>query len=140
MADIALTTASIRAINPDNTEFFNGTAKVALIKGDIVFFNTDGKLDLADASAAGTAQAVGVVTETVGAEGAVSIIKRGLVAGFTVSALNGGVQLFLSDTARKLADAAGAVPNPVGRVVIMNDAPDLTKVIYFDFDWPTQFT
>lgn len=140
MADIALVTAEVRAITPDNAEFFNGIAKVAITKGDILYFNTDGKLDLADASAAGTAQAVGVATETVGAEGAISIIKRGLVAGFTVSGLNGGVQLFLSDTVKLLADAAGTVDNPVGRVVIMNDNPDLTKVIYFDFQWPTQFT
>lgn len=140
MADIALVTASVRAIVPGNTEFFNGTAKVAITKGDILFINTDGKLDLADASAAGTAQAIGVATETVGAEGALSVIKRGLVAGFTVSSLNGGVEIFLSDTAKKLADAAGTVDNPVGRVVVMNDAPDLTKVIYFDFQFITQFT
>lgn len=138
MADIALTTAEVRAINPDEAEFFSVTAAVALIKGDIVYFNTAGKADLADGSVAGTAQARGIVTETVGAGGVVSIIKRGLVAGFTVSALNGDVRLFVSDTARKLADAAGTVGVTCGRVMIMNDNPDFTKVVYFEFDWLTQ--
>lgn len=139
MADIALTTAQVRAINPDNAEFFNCLAAVALTKGDIVYFNTSGKADLADGSAAGTANARGVVMDDVGVDAVVSILKRGLCAGFTVSSLNADVQVFISDTARKLADAAGTVTVPAGRVQIMLDNPDLTKVIYFDFDWLTAY-
>lgn len=139
MADIALTTAQVRPINPAESEFFNALSAVALIKGDIVYFDTAGKANLADGSAAGTANARGVAMDTVGANQAVSILKRGLCAGFTVAALNGDVQVFISDTARKLADAAGTVAVPAGRVQIMNDNPDLTKVIYFDFDWLTAY-
>ncbi len=139
MADIALTSAQVRAINPDNTEFFNCLAGEALTKGDIVYFDTAGKAKKADGSAAGTANARGVALETVGTNGALTILKRGLCAGFAVSGLNADVQVFISDTAAKLADAAGTVSNPVARVATMNDNPDLTKVLYFDFIWVTAF-
>lgn len=139
MANIALTTANVRAINPDLAEFFNCIAAVAITKGDIVYFTTAGKANLADGGAAGTAQARGVAMESVGAGAALSILTHGLCAGFTVSGLNGDVQVFVSDTTRKLEDAAGTVANPVGRVVIMLDNPTFTKVLFFDFDWMTQF-
>jgi len=140
MTDIALTSAQVRIINPDNAEVFNCIAGEALSKGDIVYFDTAGKAKKADGSAAGTAQARGVALSTVGDKGALSILKRGLCAGFTVTGLNGDVRVFISDTAAKLADAAGTVGVIAGRVMIMLDNPDLTKVVYFDFDWRTQAT
>lgn len=139
MADIALTSAQVRAINPDEAEFHNAEAGEALTKGDIVYFNTAGKAIKADGSAAGTANARGVAMETVGSGQAVSILKRGLCAGFTVAALNADVQVFISDTAGKLADAGGTVAVPAGRVAIMLDK-DNTKVVYFDFDWLTAYS
>lgn len=139
MADIALTSAQVRPINPDEAEFHNAMAGEALTKGDIVYFDTAGKAKKADGSAAGTANARGVALETVGSGQAVSILKRGLCAGYTVSALNADVQVFISDTAAKLADAAGTVAVPAGRVAIMLDK-DNTKVVYFDFDWLTAYS
>lgn len=138
MADIALTAAQVRPIDPVESEIIDLIASVAITKGQVVYIDTAGKAAIADGSAAGTAQARGIALESVGAGQVVSVLKRGRLAGFTVSGLNGDARLYLSATAGALADAAAVVAVTCGRVVVMNDGPTLTKVAYFDFDWLTQ--
>jgi hypothetical protein len=59
------------------------------------------------------------------------------VAGFTIPQAY-DARLFVSNTAAKIDDAAGAVSVPVGRVVGLSD-PTRTKVAYFEFNWSLQY-
>jgi hypothetical protein len=108
-------------------------AAVAITAGQIVYEDTAGKADLADASAAGTTVVPAVALQTVGAGSAVNVLKKGHVEGFTIAQAY-GAQIFLSDTAGALADAAGTVSVAVGRIVAMTDK-DLSKVLFVDFGW-----
>ena len=134
MADIALTAAQVAPCFPGNAELIDVVAAEALTKGQIVYQTTSGTFGVADANDSGKEQARGVALETVGAGQAVSILKRGACYGFTVSGVNADAALYLSDTAGKLADAAGTMTVNCGRVTALTDATP-TKVVYFEFDW-----
>lgn len=135
MADIALTAAQIEPIDPlSHSEIYSGIAAAAITKGQIVYMTTTGTIGVADANDAGKQQARGVALNAAGAGQAVSILKRGRCAGFTVSGVNCSAPLFLSDTAGALADAAGTMTVPCGIVVAMTDASG-TRVFYADFRW-----
>ena len=107
-----------------------------LAVGDVVYVNSAGKAGKADANASGKQQARGIVVKRQGA--VVSVLKRGYVAGFDISALDYDAQVFLSDTAGKLDTAAGTLSVPCGRVsALTNDS--LSKILYVDFNWVTQY-
>lgn len=137
MADIALTAARIAAVFGFATERFDMIAAVALTPGQVVYRDSNGKAALADANAGGGAEmAAGIALNACGAGGAVSVLKSGHIAGFTVSGLAYGARVYLSDTAGALADASSTTNLiPVGSVVSLSDA-DLTKVLYVDFSPP----
>lgn len=135
MADLTSTAEQVRLVQVDNSEFYSVIASVAITAGQVVYFNTStGKADLADASVAGTATARGVALRTVGAGQAVTIVKRGKVAGFDLSAQSYDDEIFLSDTAGALADAAGTVSVSCGRVVPSSETT-IQKQLYVDFAW-----
>lgn len=98
-----------------------------------------GKFGIADANDAGKQQARGVFLQDAGAGQGVDLLINGRCNGFTLTSQSYDDQLFLSDTAGAVADAAGTMTVPVGRVVALSDK-DLSKVIYFDFDWATQWS
>lgn len=82
--------------------------------GDLVYMKSDGTVDLADGSAAGTAVVLGIVVSagTAGATAfvagdAVSVVLAGPVTGF--SGLTAGALLYLSDTSGSFDTAAGTV-------------------------------
>ncbi len=134
MADLVITAAQVGAIFARDAEIINVIAAVAITKGDAIALNTSGQAVLADASTSAANGFRGIALETVGANQAFSMLKRGGLEGFAVSSLNGDVQLFLSDTAGRLADAAGAVSVQVGRVFVLPDG-NATKVVYLEADW-----
>jgi hypothetical protein len=87
--------------------------------GDLVYVDANGRVQVADASVAGTvATALGIVVSA-GSLGAVafvagdpvSIVTFGPVAGFTITP--GGL-VYASDTAGAVGDAAGTVSKVVG--------------------------
>lgn len=135
MADIALTAAKIGAVFPEKAEIYDMIAAVAITKGQVVYRNSSGKAALADANAgSGAEDAVGIALNKAGIGGAVSVLVRGHVEGFTVSGLTPDAQVYLSNTAGALADAPSATnPVAVGKCVVMPDSPTLTKVLYVDF-------
>lgn len=105
-------------------------AAVAITKGAAVYVNTSGKAALADASAAGTAAAIGIALSTVSAGQPVEVLTRGLMAGFTLTSQAYGAVIYLSDTdTGLLGDAAGTVSKAMGRVWPSTDGT-LTKVLF----------
>lgn len=139
MADITVTAARVAVIDPTKAEIFPAKAEVAITAGQAVYLTASGTVDLADANAAGAQQMRGIALETVSAGQTVDVLKRGRVAGFTVSGMAYDAQAFLSNNAGALADAAGAMTVPAGRVVPMSDM-NLTKVLYFEASWLTQWS
>lgn len=138
MADIALTAAQIAVVFPRWAEIHDFVAAEAITKGQALYQLSTGKVGVADANAAGKQQFRGIALNKAGAGQAVSVLKKGHVAGFTVSGLNADAQAFLSDTAGALADAAGTLSVAAGRVVSLPDS-DQTKVLYIDADWLRQW-
>lgn len=139
MADIALTAAQVEPIDPlSHSEIYSFIAASAITKGQAVYMTTTGTVAPADATTAGGLyQARGIALNDAGAGQAVSVLKRGRVAGFTVSGMNASAPVFLSETTGALADAAPAGTGTtvvVGIVTCMTDK-DATKVLYADFRW-----
>jgi hypothetical protein len=137
MADLALvTTGVLRPVFAETAEIRDMKEAETLAVGDVVYQTTAGKAGKADANDAGKEQARGIVVSKQGST--VSVMKRGYLSGFDLSGMNYDAQAFLSNSAGKLADAAGAMSVPCGRVsALTNDS--LTKVLYVDFNWITQW-
>lgn len=138
VTDIALdSTRSLNVVFAETAEIRDFREAETLAVGDVVYINSAGKAAKADASDAGTAQARGIVVKRQGMT--VSVLKRGYLAGFGLGDLAYDARVFLSDTAGKLADGAGTVTVPCGRVnCYTNDS--LTKILYVEFDWISQFS
>jgi hypothetical protein len=137
MADIAVTAAQVAMVRAEDCEVIDGIAVEAIAKGQAVYYDTAGKVGVADANAAGKQQFRGIALKAASIGGAVPVLKRGAVYGFTVSGLNGDVPVFLSDTAGALADAAGTMTVRAGRIIILPNAPTFTKVVYIDVNYQT---
>lgn len=138
MTDIALdSTRNVNVVFSEVAEIRDFKEAETLALGDVVYINTAGKAAKADANAAGKQQPRGIVVFKQG--NTVSILKRGYVAGFDLASVAYDAQLFLSDTVGKLADAAGTMSVPCARVSnLANDS--LTKILYVDFNWITQWS
>jgi hypothetical protein len=134
MTVINRTAAQVGPIFPDLAEIFDVIAAEAVTAGSAAYQASTGKFGLADANAAGKQQFRGLFLMKKGADQAVSVLKRGHVGGFDVSALAYDAPIYLSDTAGELDTAAGTLSVQVGRVVAMPDSAR-TKVIYIEADW-----
>lgn len=95
---------------------------------------TTGAYGLAQATASGVGGFRGVALETNVASGVISMLRRGIMAGYDLSGMNYDDRIYLSDTAGRFADTAGTITITVGRVVGMSD-PGKTKVAYFDAEY-----
>jgi len=131
MTDIVVTAAQVSVVYPEKAEIFDFIATEAITKGQAVYQLATGKVGVADANASGKQQFRGIALNKAAAGQAVSVLIRGHIYGFTVSGLNGDALAYLSDTAGALADAAGSMTVPVGRVVALPN-PALTKVLFVD--------
>lgn len=135
MSDITVTAAKVAVVQPHGAEIFDLEAAEAITAGQVVYMTTAGKAGLADGSAAGTVVCPGIALNAAGAGGGVSVLKRGYVGGFTVSSLNCGAKLYISDTAGALADAAGSNSKVVGIVGAMPEVGGPVKLLYVDAAW-----
>jgi len=135
MADLTVTAAKVAIVFPESAEIYNVILAAACTEGQALYQTTSGNYNLADASAANTAQARGIALEKGAAGQCVSMVRKGVLAGFTTGAYDDPIYLS-SDTAGALADAAGTVTVRVGRVVSLAD-PALTEALFVDFDWLT---
>lgn len=135
MADISVTAAQVAVVFPHTAEIYDFIAAEAITAGQAVYQLTTGKVGVADANAAGKEQVRGIALKTVGAGQAVSVLKQGVVDGFSLTSLNADAILYLSDNAGALADTASVTKTVrVGRVIRMSDA-NLTKALYVQADW-----
>lgn len=134
MAIISTTPAQVRPILPATADIVDGIAGVAVTAGQAVYWDANGRLVLSNASAAGTAKFAGIALNSVGANQAVSVLKRGYLGGYAVTSLAYGAKLYLSNTAGAVDDAAGTVSVVIGAVVPMSDH-SRTKVAYFEADY-----
>lgn len=130
MSAIVVTPANVGIAFPASAEVYPAVAAVALTAGQIVHWNSSGKLILSDADAAGTAKVAGVCLKTVGAGGTTDILVRGHLEGLTLTALAYGAKAYLSDTAGGFDTAAGTVSTVVGSVVPTSE-PGAPKLLYF---------
>lgn len=132
MADLTLTEAQIGMVDPSKAITIQGIAAAAITAGTPFYINaTTGKATAADASAAGTAGVRGIATTSVGAGSPVTGLRKGGLYGFDLSGEDYDAAIYLSDTAGKLADAAGTVSVVVGRVLPLTDQ-SATKVLWVD--------
>jgi len=138
MGDITVTAAQVHVIDPTQAEIYNGVAAEAITQGQLVYFVTTGTVGVADANASGKQQARGIALNAAGIGQAVSVLKRGRVAGFTVSAVDCGATLYLSDTAGAFGTTNGTMTVSCASVVPMSDK-DKTRVVYADFSWRAQW-
>jgi hypothetical protein len=130
--EIALTAANIRDASPVNQSYkINLPAAVAITAGQVIYLNTGGRAALADASAAGTAVAIGIALEGAAVGQPVPVLALGYVSGFTLTSLAYGALLLLSDTAGAIDDGGGSptVDAPIGRVWSIGDSAN-TKCIF----------
>lgn len=135
MSDITVTAAQIAPVFPQKAEIYDLLAAAAITAGQIVYTTTAGKADLADASAAGTIVNLGVALNAAAAGEAVSVLKRGHVAGFAITSLNGAAKLYVSNTSGAAADAAGDNSAVIGTVTAIPTVGGVSKLLFVDVSW-----
>jgi len=134
MGDIALTAAKIAPVftDPGHCEIYQVEAGETITKGQILCWDTDGQVIIADGNQAALDEPVGVALQAGVAGQVISMLVRGPCYGFTVAAINTGVRLTLSDTVGAM-ESAGAGEN-CGRVWALSGGETTDYVVYFDFD------
>lgn len=139
MTDITRTKAQVAVVFPDEAEIYDGIAAATIEAGQPLYLvAATGKWGLADANGSGKQQFRGIALNDAGAGQAVSVLKCGTLAGFTLTG-DYDSAVYLSDTVGELADAAGTMEVIVGRVVPLSDA-SLTKVLFVCADWLRAWT
>jgi len=132
MSDITVTAAKVALVYPEQSECYNVTLAEDATKGQALYQTTSGTYGLADCDAAGKQQFRGVALETAKAGEAISMLKRGVLAGYTLPTYEDNI--YLSSTAGAFSDAPIAMIILCGRVIALND-PDLTELLYIEADW-----
>lgn len=119
MADMAVTSAEVRALTSHGAVVVPGTAGATVTIGYLVYQASDGDWEHADANVSATlATVMGLAVEsydgedTVAANNALSVCIRGPVSGF--DALTAGALYYLSNTVGRVSDAEGAFDRIVG--------------------------
>lgn len=133
MAAVNTTASLVGLIFPQTAEVYDFIAAETIVAGQALYVDANGKVGLAGAAAAGKQQVRGIALNGGGAGQAISVLKRGHLAGATLSIAYDSI-VYLSDTLGALADAAGTLSVRVGRVVPLSDS-SLTKCIYVEADW-----
>lgn len=129
MADITVTAVRVKPLPGAIIRDF--VAAGAINTGDLVYVDSAGKVQAADGSAAGTANAIGICVSvgtfgaTLAAAGDVcSVAVFGPVTGF--ESMTPGARHYVSDTTGKLSTTAGTVTRIVGIAI----AADIFYIIH----------
>lgn len=116
MADIALKTAN-------KVEIVTCVDKLMLIAAEDIVAGAPVRIDTATGKAtnangttATEARVIGIAGKTVAAGMALTVVKQGIMDGFTLTGAYDS-DVFASDTDGRLADAAGTVDTVIGRVI-----------------------
>lgn len=133
MADLDFISANVGDASPVGYGIRLSFKAAATVEaGQALYIDSNGAVDLADASSAGTAVCIGVALDSVTAGETLSVLHRGYLSGFTLTAAAYGALVMVSDTAGDL-DVGGSVTvdAPVGRIGVLPDAAR-TKVLWID--------
>jgi len=133
MAAVTVTAALVGLVDPLKAKVKTYIAAEAITAGQPVFLNTTGKVELADANAAGEYQFRGIALKTVGLGAAVDVLQEGEMYGATLSG-NYDSLVYVANAVGTLDDGVGGVTIPVGRVAPLADK-DLTKVLHVFVAW-----
>jgi hypothetical protein len=106
-------------------------AAAAITAGQAVYKLAAGTVGVADANGSSTQQYRGIALNAASAGEACQVAYFGPVEGFTLAG-NVDTLVYLSDTAGELADSAGTMTVPVGRVDMRDDG---TKFLFTDVNW-----
>lgn len=135
MADLAIlnTSRGVSLNDPEMSEAYDTETDGTVTNGQPVYIDpTTGQAVPASAAAAATAQFVGVAVGNPHGRKGRTVLTRGRISGYDLTGLNFGDVVYLSDTAGMLADAAGTVNVPVGKVFQIAEAGNPTKCIFID--------
>jgi hypothetical protein len=132
MAVIAVTGDRVSPLFINEAEIFNATCGVTITRGQLVYFDANGRVVLSNGGASPTAKLAGIALQAGNLGQVISIIKRGHVGGYTIPQAYGALG-YVSNTAGALDDAAGTVSKVCGVVVPLSDAAR-TKVFYVNAD------
>ena len=136
MTNLTVTAAQVALVDPTKAVLKDFLAGSAITRGDVVAMATDGTIDPADASDGGGylfEQVVGVAINAGGAGAAITVLMQGEMLGYTVSGLNCGAIVYLSDDAGVPADSQGTVLVRLGRVTALTDK-GTTNVVHIHVD------
>jgi len=132
MGDITVTAAQVAVVFPEQAEIYNVKLAEAATKGQALYQTVSGTYGLADANAAGKQQFRGVALEAGEAGACISMLKQGILAGYTLGTYED--EVYLSDTAGAFSTTMGTLLVKCGRVMSLAD-PALTEVLYVEADW-----
>ena len=133
MANIALTVAQIGVVDPVKATIKTYLAASTITKGQPVAQATAGTVAPADASGGGGylfEQVRGIALTAGGAGAAIDVLEDGECYGFTVSGLNCGDLVYLSNDVGRIANAGGDETVYMGRVTCLADhsATKVTRI------------
>lgn len=129
MTAIVVTAAKVAANLSTSTRSYK--AAETITAGQAVYKLAAGTVGVADANASGKQQYRGIALGNATIGEACLVAFFGPVEGFTLAG-NVDTLVYLSDTAGELADSAGTMTVPVGRVEMRDDG---TKFLFTDVNW-----
>lgn len=140
MAEITCTLGDVAMTAPLRSEVYNVTisgcaASGVILPGQALYQMSNGVYALAAATASGIAGFRGVALQRQVTGATLSMMKQGKLYGYDLSGMNHDAPVYLSDTPGVFSDTPGSIEVRVGRVVSLNEAGNLEKLIYFDSEY-----
>lgn len=132
MTAITVTAAKVAVVFPESAEIYNVQMEEAVTKGQALYQTTSGTFGVAQADDLDKCQFRGVALEAANAGEGISMLKRGVLAGFVLATYED--EVYLSDTAGAFDTAPGTQLVKCGRVTALAN-PSLTEVLYVEADW-----
>lgn len=115
--EVALVTADRVEIVESIIQMTLPTAEAITAGMAVRLDTTNGKWTKANGSGAAEARAWGVATRTAPSGGALTAIRKGVMDGWDLSALDYDAPIYLSDTDGRLSTVAGSTSVVIGRVI-----------------------
>ena len=132
MADIAVTAARVAVVFPEQAEIYNIVAASDLTEGQALYQTTSGTYAPAQADVLGARQFRGIALEAAHIGESISMLKQGILAGYTLATYDD--EVYLSDTVGRLSTTPGTLVVKCGRVMGLSDRAK-TEVLYIEADW-----
>ena len=132
MGDITVTAARVAVVFPEQAEIYNVIAACDLTEGLALYQTTRGTYAPAQADVLGARQFRGVSLEAAHIGETISMLKRGILAGYTTATYDD--EVYLSDTAGAFSTTIGTLVVKCGRVMGLSDRAK-TEVLYIEADW-----